>query len=74
MTAEVSLDSNILLYACSAAPSDADKRLIAGNLITETAFGLSAQVLQGLNCHTLYSEDLNHGQDYGGVQVCNPFL
>jgi predicted nucleic acid-binding protein len=27
-----------------------------------------------LQCHTLYSEDLNHGQDYGGVRVVNPFL
>ncbi len=26
-----------------------------------------------LGCHTLYSEDLNHGQDYGGVRVINPF-
>lgn len=26
-----------------------------------------------LGCHTLYSEDLNHGQDYGGVRVVNPF-
>jgi predicted nucleic acid-binding protein len=26
-----------------------------------------------LNCATLYSEDLNHGQDYGGVRVVNPF-
>lgn len=27
-----------------------------------------------LGCDTLYSEDLNHGQDYGGVVVKNPFL
>jgi predicted nucleic acid-binding protein len=27
-----------------------------------------------LGCTTLYSEDLNHGQDYGGVKVVNPFL
>ena len=26
-----------------------------------------------LGCHTLYSEDLNHGQDYDGVLVVNPF-
>jgi len=26
-----------------------------------------------LGCHTIYSEDLNHGQDYGGVTVINPF-
>ncbi len=25
-------------------------------------------------CHTLYTEDLNHGQNYDGVQVVNPFL
>lgn len=29
---------------------------------------------RGLHCGTLYSEDLNHGQDYGGVIVTNPFL
>jgi predicted nucleic acid-binding protein len=27
-----------------------------------------------LGCHTVYSEDLNHGQDYGGVRVVNPFF
>ena len=26
-----------------------------------------------LGCHTLYSEDLNSGQDYDGVTVVNPF-
>jgi len=26
-----------------------------------------------LGCEILYSEDLNHGQDYGGVRVINPF-
>ncbi len=25
------------------------------------------------NCDTVYSEDMNHGQDYGGVRVENPF-
>lgn len=29
---------------------------------------------QELGCHTLYSEDFNHGQDYDGVRVVNPFL
>jgi predicted nucleic acid-binding protein len=28
---------------------------------------------QELGCHTLYSEDLNHGQTYDGVNVVNPF-
>lgn len=27
-----------------------------------------------LGCHTLYTEDLNHGQHYDGVKVVNPFL
>jgi len=26
-----------------------------------------------LGCRTLYTEDLSHGQDYGGVRVINPF-
>jgi predicted nucleic acid-binding protein len=26
-----------------------------------------------LGCHTVYSEDLNHGQRYDGVRVVNPF-
>lgn len=28
---------------------------------------------QELGCHTIYSEDLNHGQKYQGIQVINPF-
>jgi predicted nucleic acid-binding protein len=27
-----------------------------------------------LGCRVLYTEDLNSGQDYGGVRVINPFL
>lgn len=137
MSAEVFLDANILLYASSAAPADAEKRERAQTLMIEERFALSAQVLQEfianalrkkalglteanidatlelashvpvqpitreliveavalrrryqishwdatilaaareLGCHTLYSEDLNHGQDYEGVRVVNPFL
>ncbi|CAN5705372.1 hypothetical protein BH11VER1_BH11VER1_12540 [soil metagenome] len=136
MTADYFLDANILLYAASSASADAVKREIAENLIIETPFALSAQVLQefianalkkkmlGINeanidatlelarlvpvlpityalitqanelrrrhrishwdatilaaaqelgCHTLYTEDLNHGQNYDGVKVVNPF-
>ena len=35
-----------------------------------------AQILTAakrMGCTTVYSEDLNHGQDYGGVRVVNPF-
>lgn len=136
MTAEVFLDSNVLLYACSSAAADAEKQEKAERLILDTDFALSAQVLQEfvanavrkkalgisergidatlelsghvpvlpvtrelvmsaiilrrrfqlshwdaailaaaqeLGCQTLYTEDLNHGQDYDGVRVINPF-
>ena len=36
-----------------------------------------AQILAAakrMECATLYSEDLNHGQDCDGVRVVNPFL
>ncbi len=29
---------------------------------------------EALGCDILYTEDLTHGQDYGGVVVVNPFL
>jgi predicted nucleic acid-binding protein len=29
---------------------------------------------QQLGCAIVYSEDLNHGQEYDGVRVLNPFL
>jgi predicted nucleic acid-binding protein len=29
---------------------------------------------QSLGCKTLYSEDLNHGQIFDGVQIVNPFV
>lgn len=137
MTAECFLDANILLYANSAAAADQPKRMRAEELILNTRFALSAQVMQEfianalkkkalgiseanidaflelatlvpvvaitrelilrattirrkfqtsswdatilaaaqeLGCHTLYSEDLNPGQDYDGVKVINPFL
>ena len=133
---ECFLDTNILLYAASRNPAELEKKKIAIDLIGETHFGLSAQVLQefytvavkkaefrmtphralewienleefpclaidvglvktaaeeavryrlsywdgailaaakALGAKTLYSEDLNHGQNYGGVSVCNPF-
>ena len=29
---------------------------------------------EALGAHTVYSEDLNNGQQYGRVRVMNPFL
>lgn len=136
-SADVFLDANILIYACSAASDDADRQQRAAELILNTSFALSTQVLQefishalkkkalgitesridatlelathvpvlpvtfelvvagvalrrrfqtshwdatiiaaaqAMGCHTLYSEDLPHGQHYDRVKVINPFL
>jgi predicted nucleic acid-binding protein len=136
MNGEVFLDSNVLLYACSIAREDAEKRKVAEDIILNQPFAISAQVLQEfianalrkprlgiseanidatlkmaamikvqpvthelvvsavilrrryplshwdatiiaaaaeLGCGTIYSEDMKHGQEYGGVRVVNPF-
>lgn len=31
------------------------------------------EAARNAGCDTVLSEDLNHGQDYGGVRVVNPF-
>jgi predicted nucleic acid-binding protein len=136
MAAESFVDTNILLYAASTDPGEADKRTKAREILAGADWGLSVQVLQelyvnlirpsrramshehavalirqlmrrplvatdsgllldalglkqrfqlsywdaaiiaaakALGASVLYSEDLNHGQDYGGVRVENPF-
>jgi len=35
--------------------------------------GAIVAAAEELGAKTLYSEDLNHGQKYGAVRVCNPF-
>lgn len=45
MTVEAFIDTNILAYAAQKELDD-DKRSIAFNLVSESKFGLSAQVLQ----------------------------
>ncbi len=46
MSAEVFLDANILIYAVSVDPREAEKAARAVALIETTDFGISAQVLQ----------------------------
>ena len=58
MTAESFLDANILLYACSAAPQDAVKQQRAADLILNTSFALSAQVLQEFVANALRKKAL----------------
>ena len=36
--------------------------------------GAIVAAAQALGARTLFTEDLNHGQDYGGVRVVDPFL
>lgn len=137
MSAEVFLDTNVLLYSISKSPAEAGKQRIADALASTPDFGVSAQVCQEfiavaggkmrrsitaeetrafvamllehpfvptdaelirtameiqqrfqvsywdaailaaaqrLGAKTIYSEDLSHGQQYGSVQVVNPFL
>jgi len=58
MTAESFLDANILLYACSAAPQDEVKQQRAADLILNTSFALSAQVLQEFVANALRKKAL----------------
>lgn len=58
MIGETFLDSNVLLYACSSAPEDARKRRVAENLILNTPFALSAQVLQEFIANALRKKAL----------------
>jgi len=55
------------------------RELVLDAIAIKQRFGLSywdAAILvaaKQLGCHTVYSEDLNDGQDYDGVRVVNPF-
>lgn len=62
MSVEAFLDTNVLLYACSAAPEDAGKRLRASELILADGFGLSAQVLQEFISNALRKPELGIGE------------
>ena len=51
------LDTNILIYATSLSPDHATK----------------APAARRLGAGTVVSEDMEHGRDYEGVTVLNPF-
>lgn len=46
MRADVLLDTNVVAYAASRAPEDAEKRIVADRLLQHESLGLSSQVLQ----------------------------
>ncbi len=56
--AEAFLDTNILLYACSSAADDAAKQRRAADLIQNTSYGLSSQVLQEFLANALRKKAL----------------
>jgi predicted nucleic acid-binding protein len=58
MTADCFLDANVLLYASSSAPADRAKRERAEELILNTRFALSAQVLQEFIANALRKKAL----------------
>jgi predicted nucleic acid-binding protein len=137
MTADIFIDTNVLLYSVSTSEDEVGMRATARQVLAGPGWGLSVQVLQefyvnvvrpprcamthadavaaihqllrrptvatdaalvleglrlkeryqisywdaaivaaarALGARVLYSEDLNHGQDYDGVRVVNPFL
>ncbi len=56
------------------------RELVLQAIDAKQRFGISywdAAILTAakqMGCRMMYSEDLNHGQDYDGVRVVNPFL
>lgn len=57
-----------------------DGRVVTRGIEISQRYGLSywdgaiLAAAERLNVQTVYTEDLNHGQTYGSVRVCNPFI
>ena len=64
---------------CSFPVQEMSVELLHAALATKQRFQISywdaaiIEAARALGCATVLSEDLNHGQDYGGVRVVNPF-
>jgi predicted nucleic acid-binding protein len=58
LSAEVFLDANLLIYACSRADEDAEKRTRVQKLILNTRFALSTQVIQEFIANALRKKQL----------------
>jgi predicted nucleic acid-binding protein len=50
-------------------------RAIEGNILWQVSFwdALIVVAAQKARCDVLYTEDLNHGQIFDALKVCNPF-
>ncbi len=59
--------------------ADVTRQIVLAAMATRHRFGISywdaaiIEAARALGCETVLSEDLNDGQDYGGVLVENPF-
>lgn len=55
--------------------SDDINRAIDGNILWQVSFwdALIVAAAQKARCDVLYTEDLNHGQVFDTLRVCNPF-
>lgn len=58
MSVEAFLDTNLLLYSCSAADADIEKRRVCSEIIFAGDFGLSSQVLQEFIANALRKPSL----------------
>lgn len=63
------------VFPCLAIDADLVKIAIEISARYQTSYwdGAIIAAAEALGVKTLYSEDLNHDQQYGSVQVCNPF-
>ena len=85
MSVDVFLDTNILVYAVTSDDREQAKRQRALEIIETEDFAISVRyqtsywdgailaAAESIGVPRLYSEDLNHGQRYGSVEVLNPF-
>lgn len=67
---------HLLAYPCQKAGPDSVLRALGLQQRFQTSYWDASILVAALElgCDTLYSEDLNHGQEYDGVKVINPFV
>lgn len=71
-----SLIETWLLFPTAQITPDIVREAIALHQRNQTSYWDSAilATAKQIGCHTVYSEDMNHQQDYDGVTVVNPFI
>jgi predicted nucleic acid-binding protein len=80
------VDTNVLIYSLGLSPDQEAKRVRACEVVildaalaTCNRYQISyadaaiIEAAQALGYRTVYSDGMRHGQDFGGVQVIDPF-